>query len=72
MRPKGSSKKLLSYAFSEVSSNIHWSGVGTGENYYLSEIINLSNIHLSRFNCTVVTCTRVHVQSVHTVPDFFC
>ena len=48
---KGSSKKLLSYAFSEVVSNIHWSGVGTGENYYLSEVINLSNIHLSRFNC---------------------
>ena len=52
MRPKGISKKLLSYAFSEVASNIHWSGVGTGENYYLSEVINLSNIRLSRFNCS--------------------
>ena len=31
--------------------NIHWSGVGTGNNYYLSEVINLSNIHLLRFNC---------------------
>ena len=39
---KGSSKKILSYAFSEVSSNIHWSGVGTGENYYLSGVIILS------------------------------
>ena len=48
MGPKGISKKLLSYAFSEVASNIHWSG----ENYYLSEVINLSNIRLSRFNCT--------------------
>ena len=47
---KGSSKKLLFYAFSEVSNNIHWFGVGTGKNYYLSEIIDLSNI-LSRFNC---------------------
>ena len=56
MGPKVSLKKLVSYAFSEVSSNIHWSGVGTEENSYLSEVINLSNIHLSnihlsRFNC---------------------
>ena len=51
MGSKGISKKLLSYAFSEVSNNIHWSGVGTGEDYYLSEVINLSNIRLSRFNC---------------------
>ena len=53
MGPKGISNKLLSYAFSEVLSNMHWSGVGTGENYYLSEVINLSNIRLSRFNCTL-------------------
>ena len=49
MGPKGSSKKLLSYAFSEISSNIHWSGVG----------INLSNIRLSRFNCNIVAHTLV-------------
>ena len=51
MGPKESSKKLLSHAFSKVSSNIHWSRVGTGEIFYFSEIINLSNIRLSRFNC---------------------
>ena len=51
---KGSSKKLLSYVFSDVSSNIHWFGVGTGKNYYFSEVINLSNIHLSRFNCIFI------------------
>ena len=35
------------YVLYEVSSNIHWSGVGTEENYYLSEVINLLNIRLS-------------------------
>ena len=68
MGPKGTQKKLLSYAFSEVSSNIHWSGVGTGENYYLSEVINLSNIHLSRFYCIwififlITTGESIHSQ----------
>ena len=37
-------KKLLSYAFSEIINL-----VGTGSFYYLSEVINLSNIYLSRF-----------------------
>ena len=56
MGPKGISKNYyLMHIFSEISSNIHWSGVRTGENYYLSDVINLSNIRLSRFNCSIVS-----------------
>ena len=44
-------EKLLFYAFNEIINLVHWPESGPKSFYYLSEVINLSYIHLSRFYC---------------------